>query len=124
MSSVVFGVSTSLGTDGIEGSAWATLNPLKVFVTDYESLVIRKYRSSQDKLTKKNSYCSVEIVYENKNSTWNKMQSDRKITRYMKSKDDNDQLRRGLNNLIKQALGDEYKSVTDLAETLNLFPRP
>ncbi len=36
----------------------------------------------------------------------------------MKAKDDNDQLRRGLNNLIKQGLGDECKSVTDLAEAL------
>jgi hypothetical protein len=46
------------------------------------------------------------------------MQSDKKFTRYMKAKDDNDQLRRGLNNLTKQGLGDEFKSVTGLAEAL------
>ena len=46
------------------------------------------------------------------------MQSDKKITKYLKAKDDNDQLRRGLNNLIKQGLSDEYQLVTDLAEAL------
>jgi hypothetical protein len=44
------------------------------------------------------------------------MQSESKFTEYLKAIDDNDPLRRGLNNLIKQGLGDEYKLVTDLAE--------
>ncbi len=46
------------------------------------------------------------------------MQSEKKFTKYLKAKDDNDQLRRGLNNLIKQGLGNDYKSVTYLAEAL------
>ena len=46
------------------------------------------------------------------------MQSEKKFTKYLKAKDDNDQLRRGLNNLIKQGLGNDYKSVTCLAEAL------
>ena len=46
------------------------------------------------------------------------MQSEKKSTKYMKAKDSQDQQRRGLNNLIKQALGGEYKSVADLAEAL------
>ena len=46
------------------------------------------------------------------------MQSEKKFTKYLKAKDDNDQLRRGLNNLIKQGLGNDYKSVIYLAEAL------
>ncbi len=33
------------------------------------------------------------------------------ITKYLKAKDDSDQLRRALNNLIRQELGVGYKSV-------------
>jgi hypothetical protein len=40
------------------------------------------------------------------------------IYQNFQDKDNNDRLRRGLNYLIKQGLGDEYKSVTDLAEAL------
>ncbi len=49
------------------------------------------------------------------------MKSEKKFTKYMKAGDYQDQLRRGLNNLIKQGLGGEYKSVTDLAEALILL---
>ncbi len=34
----------------------------------------------------------------------------------MKAKDDNDVLKRGWSNLIKQGLGEEYQPVTDVAE--------
>ena len=46
------------------------------------------------------------------------MQSEKKFTKHLKAKDDNDQLLRGLNNLIKQGLGNDYKSVIYLAEAL------
>ncbi len=46
------------------------------------------------------------------------MQSEKKFTKYLKAKDDNDQLRSGLNNLIKQGPGNDYKSVIYLAEAL------
>ena len=46
------------------------------------------------------------------------MQSEKKFTKYLKAKDDPHQLRRGLNNLIKQGLGNDYKSVTYFAEAL------
>jgi hypothetical protein len=47
-----------------------------------------------------------------------KIQSERKFTKHLKANDDNDQLRCRLNNLIKQGLGNDYKSVTYLAEAL------
>ena len=46
------------------------------------------------------------------------MQGDRKFTKYLKAKDDSDQLRRALNNLIKLGLGGEYKPVVALTEAL------
>jgi hypothetical protein len=45
------------------------------------------------------------------------MQNEKKFTKNLKVKDDNDQLRRGLNHL-EQGLGNEYKLVTYLAEAL------
>ncbi len=46
------------------------------------------------------------------------MQSEKKSTKDMKAKDNQDQQQRGLNNLVKQGLGGEYKSGADLAEAL------
>jgi hypothetical protein len=46
------------------------------------------------------------------------MQSEKKFTKYLKANDDNDQLRRGLNNHIKQGLGNDYKPVIYLAEAM------
>ena len=50
------------------------------------------------------------------------MQSEIKLTKYLKAKDDSDSLQRALNNLnlIIQGLGDDYKSVVYLAEAFKL----
>jgi hypothetical protein len=54
----------------------------------------------------------------------NNMQSKKRYNIYLKSKDDKDQLRRGLNNMINQMVGDSQspgkidKLVLKLAETL------
>ena len=46
------------------------------------------------------------------------MLSEKNSTKYLKAKQDRDQLRRGLNNFINDWLGYEYKYVTFLAEAL------
>ncbi len=41
-----------------------------------------------------------------------------KITKFMKAKDDHDQLQQGLNSHIRQGLGEKYESVTDSTKAL------
>ncbi len=46
------------------------------------------------------------------------MQSEKKLTKYLKSQEDSNQQCRALNNLIKLGLGRDYKPVVALAEAL------
>ncbi len=44
------------------------------------------------------------------------MQSKRKFTKYLRAKNDSDQLLRALNNFIKIGLGGDYKPVVALTK--------